>query len=242
MPMRSATAVSVLVAAAAVLLACHCALAAAQTTCEGFPPLPENAVAGNCTNGTQAGTVCTAACADGFTQYGDAEYLCAVDGQYYGGCGFECTKWQENFDHLYLFSKDFGLANEPFAAAQAICESFDSNLTSIHTKAENEYVFQLIGGSNRQAAWIGTQKDLTGRDITPFDWYNTDGTPFDIYDAYPDCTEGQGTAFQDCLWFFGDPNNLNGNEECVQMGQRDADPTPVVWNDADCVRSKRSYV
>ena len=225
-------------------LLCAAALvsqAAAQMDCPGLPPLPDNAVPADCLGGSVSGNTCEAACAAGFVLQGNPEYFCGRDGQYYGGCGFACTDWELAFGFEYYFSKDFGTPNEPFQFAQQVCESLNANLVSIHTREENNFVFELIGGSNKQPAWIGTVKDLSGRDVSPFDWLNVDGTPFDIYDAYPECTEGQGTVDQNCVWFFGDPNNLENNEQCVQMGQRDAAVSPAVWNDADC-DSKRGFV
>lgn len=227
-------------ASAVLLLLLGANHAASQKDCAGLPPLPDNAVAADCAGGNIAGNTCEAACEPGFALLGNPEYFCGRDGQYYGGCGFACTNWELAFGNEYYFSKTFGAPNEPFEFAQTACEALDANLVSIHTKEENNFVFQLTGSTNKQATWIGTIKDLTGRTTTPFDWINVDGTPFDIYDAYPECTEGQGTATQDCVWYFGDPNNLGGNEQCVQMGQRDAPVSPVVWNDAEC-SSRRAF-
>jgi hypothetical protein len=92
----------------------------------------------------------------------------------------------------------------PWALALARCVTLGGNLVSIHSKADNDFVFgQTIGAR----AWIGFTDDGTEGA-----WYWTDFSSADF------------TA-----WTAAEPNNTGGIEHCAVMQAEG--PT---WNDTEC--------
>jgi hypothetical protein len=190
-----------------------------------IPNLPANAVA-SC-GSSEHGAVCTAQCVGGLAAAGSPTYTCQ-DGSWKGGCQFVCTAWAPFGSSLYYYSRSFGRAQAGFSDAMQSCQALGATLTSVHTKAENEFIFNL-NPIIKSTRWLGGRRNSVG----DFEW--VDGTSFTIPSLFAGCTPGV-----DCLWALGEPNNLNLQEECIQMGLKGAS-TPGGWNDALCT-FKRDYV
>lgn len=140
------------------------------------------------------------------------------------------------------------------AAAESFCQvQFGGNLASIHTKAENNFIYNSLVrqltplGSAQPAFHIGGKRDLSvdANMVAPYSWTWTDGTPFDIATQYANCTMGR-----DCFWSaskFGlsktsrgapinrnEPNNIGGKDYCLSMAGRKTGSNPAVWRDDPC--------
>ena len=94
-----------------------------------------------------------------------------------------------------------------WGSAKVWCEQMGpkSNLVQIETEAESDY---LIGKFGDAYSWIGaTDSEEEGK----FRW-----------------VDGSSVAFSN--WNTGEPNNSNGNEDCVHIygGHRNK------WNDKNC--------
>uniref|UniRef100_A0A3Q3LUT1 Ladderlectin-like n=1 Tax=Mastacembelus armatus TaxID=205130 RepID=A0A3Q3LUT1_9TELE len=93
-----------------------------------------------------------------------------------------------------------------WAAAQKNCQSMDANLAPVRDSQENGAFQNLIGQS--KAAWIGgTDAQQEGK------WRWTDGTPFKYTN-----------------WRPGQPDNDQGNEDCLHIFTEGR----WFWNDLDC--------
>jgi hypothetical protein len=80
-------------------------------------------------------------------------------------------------------------------------------LASIHSDAENSFVYNLRPDPSA-LRWIDPERNRLN--TTAMVFVNRDGSPFD-YNAF-----NVGS---------NEPNDLNGNEDCVQMG------VSLFWND-----------
>ena len=182
-----------------------------------------------------AGAVCTATCGEGLNPTGDASYTCGPDGQWYGGCGFSCTSWAVRESFEYIYSLDFAPGKVTFDEAQSLCEGVNSNLASVATREENEFIFQLTGSDLNNPKWLGGKRNRSGSSISPFTWYWIDGTPYTVQEEYEGCD-----PTENCLWGTGEPNDLTGNENCIQMGASDLIAVvPAAWNDAMCSANRQ---
>lgn len=113
------------------------------------------------------------------------------------------------------------------------------DLASIHSKAENQFVYNL-DPRMKQIRWVGGKRVRDGTPF-PFAWKWTDKSRFDLFDQYDGCTPDV-----DCLWSKGadgeaEPNDLKGEEDCVQMGHKTQCFNAGCWNDAKC-DLRRNYV
>ncbi|KAK7929017.1 hypothetical protein WMY93_005412 [Mugilogobius chulae] len=93
--------------------------------------------------------------------------------------------------------------------AEIFCLSQGSNLVSIHSQEEQEFVKSLIGNFDptRSRTWTG----LRDKDKDHFFMW-TDGCPLQFEN-----------------WQDGEPNNHGGHEHCVDVNGVD-----MLWNDITC--------
>ena len=116
----------------------------------------------------------------------------------------------------------------PFEQAELYCQSMRGHLSSIQSRAENEFVFKL-NPILKAIRWIGGTRNLSD----PDNFYWTDGTELDLIgsDEYANCTNSFDNV---CLFMEDEPNNLNGNENCLQQGKKDSRLLVGQWNDGNC--------
>ena len=109
-----------------------------------------------------------------------------------------------------------------WATANQICMDLEAHLASVHSQEENDLIFGF-DESVTAVRWLGGVLVRTSTpQVAPFVHEWTDGTPFDFNN-----------------FLAGDPNDLNGKEDCVAMGHADGDAGE--WNDMRCA-VKRKYV
>ncbi|XP_037115757.1 perlucin-like protein [Syngnathus acus] len=121
---------------------------------------------------------------------------------------FGCpTGWPEYNKHCYFFGND----RKSWWDARLECASKGAHLASILDQREQDWLQSLKKGAR---AWIGLRRETTGR---PWQW--ADATPF-YYSA----------------WNGGEPNNLGGKENCVEMWPLGH------WNDFPCALNLKSYI
>jgi len=204
----------------------------------------------SCT-GNSVGSTCSLSCRSGLRLYGNSTLVCDVDGTWKGACGFACSSWTL-FNATTLFDYR-GSPRLSFSGAEAYCEAFGGSLASIHSKAENTFVFNLMPVA-KQPRWIGASRssDIFDADFPPYTWHWTDGSVVDIFPQYYPPTAGGyvGCAFSsginncctqnvDCLWMGStdlrtlEPNNFKNSEYCVSMGHSKA-VSNASWNDLNC--------
>ena len=110
--------------------------------------------------------------------------------------------------------KEFNEQVNWFTAQQA-CQNLNSNLTSIHSGAENKVIREKVASSIYSRYWIGLNNL---RNNSVFEW--NDGSSVSFTKWYPD-----------------EPNN-NGDENCTEV----VDNVAGEWNDLNCYTHYRSYV
>ncbi|XP_012946935.1 macrophage mannose receptor 1 [Aplysia californica] len=115
--------------------------------------------------------------------------------------------WSGHNDYCYKLFKE-AEDKKNWQAAQTFCEIFGGSLPSAHDKATVDFIGDLTGYYyNPGNIWIGlTDKDKEGSYV----W--SDGSPFDYVS-----------------WHDGEPNNIHGTEDCIQMTLRTG-----TWNDFNC--------
>jgi len=99
--------------------------------------------------------------------------------------------------------------------AQQNCRLFNSNLTSIHSDNENEFVRNQLAVS-LESVWIGLANLENEKAV--YQW-----------------VDGSDVSFSN--WKPGEPNNLGGSENCTDLNINTGQ-----WNDLDCDLHNRSYV
>jgi hypothetical protein len=110
----------------------------------------------------------------------------------------------------FLFCQDM----RTWPEAEMFCAGLGGHLASIHSTAENDFIFQEINAFSHDKAWIGfNDRAVEGT----FVW--TDASPSDFTD-----------------WAPGEPNNAGGNEDCGQLDRFYPDET---WNDEPCDEALR---
>ncbi|KAL4617320.1 macrophage mannose receptor 1-like [Arapaima gigas] len=103
-----------------------------------------------------------------------------------------------------------------FYTAMMRCGHEKAHLVSILSKKEQEFVSSMVGTGNVEAAWIGLR--MFGLAGGQFVWL--DESPLSYIH-----------------WGPGEPNNANGEEQCVQINRY-----PGTWNDVNCGRDSAGYV
>ncbi|XP_066502466.1 lymphocyte antigen 75, partial [Hoplias malabaricus] len=103
-----------------------------------------------------------------------------------------------------------------FYTAISRCYTEHSLLTSILDQQEQTYLLSLVGTGQIDSAWIGMRMfgvaagEYMWIDLSPVTYVN---------------------------WAIGEPNNANGEEQCVQMNR-----PAGLWNDVNCGRASAGYV
>ncbi|TNM92320.1 hypothetical protein fugu_019332 [Takifugu bimaculatus] len=98
-----------------------------------------------------------------------------------------------------------------FPTALRRCRDERALLASIHDKDEQAYINSMVGTGKVTSAWIGMI--MAGVANGQYKWVD-------------------GSAVSYTHWGNGEPNNANGEEQCVQMNRHQG-----VWNDANCGRT-----
>ncbi|XP_029792177.1 C-type lectin domain family 4 member K [Suricata suricatta] len=126
--------------------------------------------------------------------------------------------WKYFKGNFYYFSK----VPKTWYSAQQFCVSRNSQLTSVTSESEQEFLYKMAGGL---FYWIGLTKAGSEGD-----WYWVDDTPFN---------KVQSARF----WIPGEPNNAGNNEHCANIKMSSLQS----WNDASCDNKflficKRPYI
>ncbi|XP_036291548.1 C-type lectin domain family 4 member K isoform X2 [Pipistrellus kuhlii] len=126
--------------------------------------------------------------------------------------------WKYFKENFYYFSH----VPKTWYSAQQFCKSRNSDLTSVTSDSEQEFLYKTAGGI---FFWIGLTKAGSEGE-----WYWVDNTPFN---------KVQSMKF----WSPGEPNNLGNNEHCVNLKMSSLQS----WNDASCDHQllficKRHYI
>ncbi|XP_041841857.1 ladderlectin-like [Melanotaenia boesemani] len=119
---------------------------------------------------------------------------------------YSTDSWIRLHGRSYLFVP----ANLTWAEAEKNCRSMQANLVSVHNADENEFINDLIiiFTHSSPRTWIG------GSDCQQDNlWLWSDGTDFTF-----------------SLWSPGQPDNLNGQEACIQINPGEISQ----WDDTSC--------
>ena len=131
-------------------------------------------------------------------------------------------------------------------AAANVCSGDGGALASIHTRAENDFVYSL-NPTPYVSRWIGGYLlRISSPQTPPFNWAWSDGSQFDIftnssngYNPTSSCTRTSTPSR--CLFSIGEPNDsLGSGSDCLRMGiappsgQLTSKALPYEWNDAGC--------
>ena len=147
--------------------------------------------------------------------------------------------WIPYRGHLYFYSRTNKHRAVTYRKAQEFCRSEGANLVSITSVAENNFIFALDPYASR-LRWLGGKRDRAGSAFSPYSWEWEDGSSFDLESAYTrSCPKGRG-----CLWLAGQPDDNNGKEDCLVMGDpygNSDDLVTPVWHDANCAK-RRHFV
>ncbi|KAM9450976.1 lymphocyte antigen 75-like [Clarias gariepinus] len=103
-----------------------------------------------------------------------------------------------------------------FYTALARCYMEKALLVSILDQQEQTFVLSMVGTGQIDSAWIGLR--MFGVVNGEYLW--VDGSPMTYV-----------------FWANGEPNNADGEEQCVQMSRH-----PGTWNDVNCGRAISGYV
>nr|XP_020506487.1 macrophage mannose receptor 1-like [Labrus bergylta] len=121
--------------------------------------------------------------------------------------------WRKNENICYYYN-DTDVVD--FHTAMRRCYAEKASLVSIHSKEEQAYVNSMVGTGEVSASWIGMRM------------FGTAGGQYMWVDFSP---------LTYTHWGPGEPNNANGEEQCVQMNRHQGG-----WNDANCGRAGAGYV
>ncbi|XP_014906843.1 macrophage mannose receptor 1 [Poecilia latipinna] len=121
--------------------------------------------------------------------------------------------WRKNNNICYYYN-DTDIVD--FHTAIMRCYAEKAMLVSILSKNEQAYVNSMVGTGKVAAAWIGLR--MFGIASGQYMWI--DNSPLTY-----------------THWAPGEPNNANGEEQCVQMNRHQGG-----WNDANCGRAGAGYV
>ncbi|XP_077993136.1 lymphocyte antigen 75-like [Glandiceps talaboti] len=116
--------------------------------------------------------------------------------------------WFEYDGMCYYFSHISGEGDKSWTDSRSYCNSMGGELVSIHGEEENTWITDRIRKSNTNNIYIGLRE------------YGWSG----IYEW------SDGTMLQYENWEVGEPNDFNGEEECVNIYAH-SDGT---WNDINC--------
>ena len=111
----------------------------------------------------------------------------------------------------------FSLEEKDWNEAEKICNQADAHLASIFSSEEVAFVRCLQDSSSIHKTWIGGSR-----------WGNT----FKWID---------GKAFDYENWNTGEPDNLGGEENCIEVYSDPGQSWHDKWNDVPC-DMKRNYV
>ena len=94
--------------------------------------------------------------------------------------------------------------------AENDCVKRGAHLASIHSPEEMTFVSMLHDQNNFYVTWIGGQ-----RDERTFKWID-------------------GSAFEYENWYSGQPDNVDGKEDCISFYSNPGQKNHEKWNDIDC--------
>ncbi|XP_065672067.1 lithostathine-1-beta-like [Hydra vulgaris] len=114
--------------------------------------------------------------------------------------------WSKNAGYCYLYQSSVKTYQDSLFS----CQSYEGTLLSVEDQVENTFISNYIISNNLKSTsiWIGLHDN---EDLRKFEW--SDGTPL----SYTN-------------WKIKEPNNLDGNEHCVEISYGG-------FNDIDCGRS-----
>ncbi|XP_023194031.1 macrophage mannose receptor 1-like [Xiphophorus maculatus] len=121
--------------------------------------------------------------------------------------------WRKNNNICYYYN-DTDIVD--FHTAIMRCYAEKAMLVSILNKNEQAYVNSMVGTGKVTAAWIGMR--MFGITSGQYMWIDLSPLTY-------------------THWAPGEPNNANGEEQCVQMNRHQGG-----WNDANCGRAGAGYV
>ncbi|XP_069566819.1 macrophage mannose receptor 1-like, partial [Brachyistius frenatus] len=127
-------------------------------------------------------------------------------------CGSN-PSWRKNKNVCYYYN-DTDIVD--FHTAMRRCHEEKALLVSIHNTEEQTYVNSMVGTGQVSAAWIGMS--MFGIANGQYMWVDFSPVTY-------------------THWSPGEPNNANGEEQCVQMNRHQGG-----WNDANCGRAGAAYV
>ncbi|XP_030005898.1 macrophage mannose receptor 1 [Sphaeramia orbicularis] len=116
--------------------------------------------------------------------------------------------WRKNSDMCYYYN-DTDVVD--FHTAMVRCYDEKATLVTIHSKDEQAYVNSMVGTGEVASAWIGMM--MFGIASGQYEWVDMSPVTY-------------------THWGPGEPNNANGEEQCVQMNRHQGG-----WNDANCGRT-----
>ncbi|XP_036973174.1 macrophage mannose receptor 1 [Acanthopagrus latus] len=121
--------------------------------------------------------------------------------------------WRKNNNICYYYN-DTDIVD--FHTAMVRCYKEKARLVSIHSTEEQAFVNTMVGTGEVTAAWIGMW--MSGIASGQYHWVDHSAVSY-------------------THWAPGEPNNANGEEQCVQMNRHQG-----TWNDANCGRAGAGYV
>ena len=135
-------------------------------------------------------------------------------------------------------------AQADWSTARAACVAEGGDLASIHTRAENEFVYDLFPTPST-SRWIGAYLNRTSSPQTaPFKWLWSDGSPFNIFTIRSNQYNPTKTCVRDshpasCLFSVNEPNDFLGyGPDCIRMGltptSGNTKALAYEWNDGAC--------
>ncbi|XP_077993991.1 macrophage mannose receptor 1-like [Glandiceps talaboti] len=103
----------------------------------------------------------------------------------------------------YYFSKNTNEEKKSWTQARQFCKQQSGELVSVHSVDEQRFIHQTIDAN----AWMGLREYMAS---STYSW--SDSTPFNYIN-----------------WAFEEPNDSNGEEQCVEVRAYDGS-----WNDMNC--------